>query len=76
MIAEPERVLVAVARSMALVLTGSERGTTWFIDDAPGDGFWVVTAPINETTTRWTRWERPTDEELLAYQRFVCDLGI
>ena len=76
MTADPERVLVALARRMALVLTGSERGTTWLVEDPPGDGLWIVTAPVHQTTTRWTGWERPTDEELLAYQRFVTDLGI
>lgn len=76
MTADAERVLVAVARQMALVLTGVERGTTWFIDDPPGDGFWTVTATPHAATTTWTDWERPTRAQLLAYQRFVVEQGI
>ncbi len=74
MTADAERVLIAVAGTMALVLTGTERGTTWLVEDCPGDGMWVVTAPPQVSTTKWTQWQRPSEAELLGYQRMVEDL--
>jgi hypothetical protein len=74
MTAKSERVLIAMAGTMALVLTGTERGTTWLVEDAPGDGLWVVTAPPQVATTKWTQWQRPSAEEILAYQNVVEEL--
>ena len=68
-----QRVLIAAAGRMSLVLTGEQRGTTWYLDESPGDGLWVVHGVNASATTKWTKWTRPTTEEIAAYQLFVAD---
>ncbi len=67
-----EQILVAVAKSMALALTGDERGEMWRIDKTPGDGLWVVhRAKSDHNSERWLQWFRPTKDQLLGYQLSV-----
>lgn len=71
-----ERILVAVADAVALVLTGDERGQVWRVPDSPPDGFWVVeTRSAGKDALVWTNWTRPTHEEILAYQDYVIFLA-
>jgi hypothetical protein len=67
-----EQVLVAIARDIALVLTGAERGETWRVEKPPGDGLWVIHRAVSpQSTERWLQWSRPSPEQLLSYQHTV-----
>ena len=69
--------MVAVADDKALALTGSLRGEVWVVRDPPGDGFWIVEQIVEFSykEARWKSWVRPSEQEVLAYQRFVEEMG-
>ncbi len=70
-LAKTEKILVAMASDVALVLTGNDRGEVWRVEDPPGDGLWMVDySPSRVAIPQiWRSWCRPTENQLIAYQR-------